>query len=379
MDEEDIQICLGSHEPLESRDGAVLPPVSQASFFRKRSAKELFEALQDEDREFVYSRGTNPTVRVLETRLAALERGEACKCFASGMAAISSVLASLLSSGDHVLFINNIYGPTLQLASMLEDFGIRHTAIQGEDVTDFEKFIEPETKLIYFESPGSMTFRLAPVSEIARVGKKRGILTCIDNTVCTPLFQKPLTMGIDISVHSLTKYVGGHSDAVGGAVIASCEILKKIFYRGYMLLGGALAPQNAWLFLRGLMTMPNRVLQHQKDALEVAEYLETHPRVVEVLHPLLFYKEETDFGYTGLFSAVIDVDSFEELCAVVDRLELFGKAVSWGGAESLVIPAFGFDDRHRPPGIPENLVRFSIGLEGASALIKDLSNALEKR
>lgn len=383
IDEQDVLICLGSLEDQGDRHGAVLPPVAQASLFRKASAKDLLDGLKRENEEFIYSRGTNPTVKVLEDRLAALERGEACKCFASGMAAISSVLASLLESGDHVLFVNNIYGPTLQLAEMLTRFGIEHTAIHGEKVRQFEEFIEENTKLIYFESPGSMTFGLAPISEIAKSAKERGIVTCIDNTVSTPLFQKPLTMGIDIAVHSLTKYVGGHSDAVGGAVVTSRELMETIFYRGYMLLGGALAPQNAWLFLRGLMTMPARVRQHQADALAVAHYLAEHPRVRKVLHPALSPEERDMFemqmrGYTGLFSAVLEVEDFDELCSIVDRLRLFGKAVSWGGAESLVIPSSGFDDDYGPQGIPKHLIRLSIGLEGADVLIGDLSNALAR-
>ncbi|HUF04088.1 MAG TPA: aminotransferase class I/II-fold pyridoxal phosphate-dependent enzyme [Aridibacter sp.] len=381
IDEQDVLICLGSLEDLDDRHGAVLPPVAQASLFRKHSARELLEGLEREHEEYIYSRGTNPTVKVLEDRLAALERGEACKCFSSGMAAISAVLASMLESRDHVLFVNNIYGPTLQLAEMLTRFGIAHTAIHGEDVRRFEEFIEPATKLIYFESPGSMTFGLAPIRDIARAAKDRGILTCIDNTVSTPLFQKPLEMEIDIAVHSLTKYVGGHSDVVGGAVITNRELMEKIFYRGYMLFGGALAPQNAWLFLRGLMTMPARVRQHEADALAVAHFLSEHPRIKRVLHPALSEVDRDLFGsqmrgYTGLFSAVPDVEDFDELCSFVDRLRLFGKAVSWGGAESLVIPASGFDDDYGPQGIPKHLVRFSIGLEGADALIEDLSGAL---
>ena len=235
IEEQDVLICLGSLEDAEERHGAVLPPIAQASLFRKKSAKELLDSLKREDEEFVYSRGTNPTVKVLEERLAALERGESCKCFASGMAAVSAVLVSLIGYGDHVLFVNNIYGPTLQFAEALKAFGVSHTAIHGDDVYRFEEFIEPNTRLIYFESPGSITFGLAPVRDIASAAKERGIITCIDNTVSTPLFQKPLTMGIDISLHSLTKYVGGHSDAVGGAVVTSKELMSRIFPLGYML------------------------------------------------------------------------------------------------------------------------------------------------
>ncbi|MDH3494631.1 MAG: aminotransferase class I/II-fold pyridoxal phosphate-dependent enzyme [Acidobacteriota bacterium] len=382
IDKKDVLICLGSEEDTSEYHGAVLPPIAQASLFRKGSAKELLEGLKHEDEEFVYTRGTNPTVKVLESRLAALERGESCKCFASGIAAISAVFTGLLKSGDHILFINNIYGPTLQLAEMLTSFGVEHDTIHGADCADFEGHIRPNTKLIFFESPGTMLFRVVSISAIARAAKERGILTCIDNSVSTPLFQKPIPMGIDLVVHSCTKYISGHSDVVGGALITSESLMKKIFFRSFLLLGGIQAPFDAWLLLRGLLTLPTRMRQHQSDGLAVAKYLADHKRVRRVFHPLLsdadselVSKQMT--GYSGLFSAELDVADFDELCAIVDRLRLFGKAVSWGGVESLVIPSFGFDDDYHSDEIPKHLVRFSTGLEGADSLIADLEAALD--
>jgi cystathionine beta-lyase/cystathionine gamma-synthase len=381
IDKNDILICLGTGDDAAEYHGAVLPPIAQASLFRKNSSKELLEGLKHEDDEFVYTRGTNPTVRVLETRLAALERGEACKCFASGIAAISAVFTGLLQKGDHILFVNNIYGPTIQLAKMLESFGIQHSVVTGDDCLSFEDHLRSETKLIFFESPGTMLFRLVAISDITRVARERGILTCVDNSVSTPLFQKPIEMGVDLVVHSCTKYIGGHSDVIGGALITNSALMKTIFFRSFMLLGGIQAPFNAWLLLRGLMTMPNRLLQHQSDGQKVAQFLAGHKRVKRVFHPML---SETDAGlfesqmtgYTGLFSAELDVQTFDELCDVSDSLKLFGKAVSWGGAESLVIPSFGFDDDNNSEDIPKHLVRFSIGLEGADSLIADLESAL---
>lgn len=381
IDESDVLICLGTNDDLPEAHGAVLPPIAQASLFRKDTMAELLESLKQEDREFVYTRGTNPTVQVLESRLAALERGESCKCFASGIAAISAVLTGLLKSGDHILFINNIYGPTIQLAEMLENFGIEHSVIVGDECREFEEHLRPNTRLIFFESPGTMLFRLVDIEQITRVAKERGIFTCIDNSVATPLFQKPITMGVDLVVHSCTKYIGGHSDVVGGALITNAELMKKIFFSSFMLLGGIQAPFNAWLLLRGLMTLPTRLAQHEKDGLGVARFLSGHKMVRRVNHPMLsendaalFTKQMT--GYSGLFSAELDVDNFEGLCEVVDKLKLFGKAVSWGGVESLVIPSFGFDDESKAIDLPKNLVRFSIGLEGAQRLIDDLDQAL---
>jgi cystathionine beta-lyase/cystathionine gamma-synthase len=381
IDKKDVLICLGTDEDTSGYHGAVLPPIAQASLFRKDSAKQLLEGLRHEDEEFVYTRGTNPTVKVLETRLAALERGESCKCFASGIAAISAVFTGLLESGDHILFINNIYGPTIQLAEMLTSFGIEYSAVYGGDCEDFENHLRPNTKMIFFESPGTMLFRLVSISQITKAAKERGILTCIDNSVATPLFQKPITMGVDLVVHSCTKYIGGHSDVVGGALITSNELMKKIFFRSFLLLGGIQAPFNAWLLLRGLMTLPNRLRQHEEDGLKVAKYLAGHKRVRRVFHPLLsendgelFTKQMT--GYSGLFSAELDVPDFDELCGIVDSLKLFGKAVSWGGVESLVIPSFGFDDDYHSEEIPKHLIRLSIGLEGADILIADLESAL---
>jgi cystathionine beta-lyase/cystathionine gamma-synthase len=381
IDESDILICLGSENDLREHHGLVLPPIMQASLFQKETTRELMEGLKRENREYVYTRGTNPTVEALEKRLAALERGEDCKCFASGIAAISAVLTGLLASGDHILFINQIYGPTFQLAEMLTKFGIGYGFIFGDEMENFEEHIRPNTKLIYLESPGTMLFRVVSIKAITKIAGERGILTCLDNSVSTPLFQKPIELGVDIVVHSCTKYIGGHSDTVGGALITSGEILEKIFFSSYMLLGGIQAPFNAWLLLRGLLTLPTRLKQHEKDSLEIAKFLRDHKKIKRVHHPLLSERDsgivkEQMSGYTGLFSAELDVADFEELCRICDDLRLFKKAVSWGGVESLVIPSFGFDDDVNFQGIPKNLVRFSIGLEGTEHLIRDLESAL---
>lgn len=379
----DVLICMGSENDLREHHGSVLPPIMQASLFQKETTRELMEGLKHENREYVYTRGTNPTVQALETRLAALERGERCKCFASGIAAISAVFTGLLEAGDHILFINQIYGPTFQLAEMLTKFGVEYSFIFGDEMKNFESHILENTKLIYFESPGTMLFRLVSIESITKVAKEREISTCIDNSVSTPLFQKPIEMGVDLVVHSCTKYIGGHSDVVGGALITTEELMEKIFFSSFMLLGGIQSPFNAWLLLRGLLTLPTRLRQHEKDGLEVAKFLNRHKKVKRVYHPLLSEQdselvEKQMSGYSGLFSAELDVADFDELCNICDSLKFFKKAVSWGGVESLVIPSFGFDDDVNFQGIPKNLVRFSVGLEGTDYLIRDLESALGK-
>jgi cystathionine beta-lyase/cystathionine gamma-synthase len=382
---DDEQICLGCDEDIADNHGAVMPPIAQTSLFRYKSFRDLVTGLEDKSRHFVYSRGQNPTVESLERKLADLERGEVCKCFGSGMAAISSVLMGLLQNGDHLLFVNNIYGPTLQLAEHLRRFGIEHDIIVENDMRLVESKIRANTRMIFFESPGTMLFRMLDVEQLVSLARDRELITVMDNTWATPLFQKPLTKGVDVAVHSCTKYLGGHSDVVSGAAIASHALMEQIFNSTYMLHGGILAPFDAWLLIRGLRTLPVRMRQHQADGLEVARFLNDHPAVRTVFHPALHAedKELADRELTGtssLFSIELVRDQFDDLCRFMDRLNLFRIGVSWGGVESLVVsPNRGNNlDFLQSQGIPPGLVRFSVGLEGPEKLIADLDQSLRK-
>lgn len=357
-----------------------MPPVVQASLFRFAKIDELLEAQGRESEVPVYSRGTNPTVRELEGALAALERGEAAKCTASGMGAIAATLFALLRADDHVLFVGDIYGPTLQFAGRLEEFGVAHSRCLSPDITEIEAALTPATRLVYCESPGTMRFGLLPLIAIASLAKARGILTAIDNTVATPLLQKPLTQGFDLSLHSLTKYVGGHSDTLGGAVIGSAELVERIFHTGYMLLGAAMAPHDAWLHLRGLMTLPTRLARQQADALTTARFLADHPKVRRVFHPALandpMFAEQMPRGHSGLFAAEFQVPNHAATLALADRMQLFAKAISWGGVESLVSTPHRTDPGAGDHRYPRTMLRFSVGLEGAETLVADLDRAL---
>ncbi len=382
----DVEICTAA---AGDAGGAVVPPLVQSSIFAYPSFEDLLAGLSEEHRHHVYTRGQNPTVEALERQLAALERGEACKCFGSGMAAISAVFLGLLEAGDHVVFVNQIYGPTLELAEHLRRFGIDHDVVLGLDAAAVARALRPSTRLIWLESPGTMLLRTLDVAAVVELAKSheadRGeVLTAIDNTWATPLFQKPLTLGVDLVMHACSKYLGGHSDVIAGALIGSAPLLERIFYRAFLLNGGVLSPFDAWLVLRGLRTLPARMRQHQRDALAVARFLERHGAVRRVFHPGLDPRPEAAgnaslHGTSGLFSFEI-AGGFEAVRRVIDSLEMFRIAVSWGGTESLVISPNRGDNAGslEQQGIPPGLIRLSIGLEGAETLIHDLDQALDR-
>ena len=326
-------------------------------------------------------------LEILEHKLATLERGEACRCFASGMAAISAVFLGLLEAGDHVIFVNQTYGPTLELAQHLTRFGITHDVVLDLDPAAVERRLTPRTRMLWLESPGTMLFRTLDVAAMAELARPRGILTVIDNSWATPLFQKPLTQGIDLAVHACSKYLGGHSDVIAGAVVGPGSLMEQIFYRALLLNGGILAPFDAWLILRGLRTLPARMRQHRDDALTVARWLERHPEVRRVHHPSLVPSKGSTSdrltGTSGLFSFELADNRFENVRRVIDALRVFRIAVSWGGPESLVISPNRPGPTPRKPDdptpnqqMPSGLIRLSIGLEGAETLIDDLEQAL---
>lgn len=417
IDPADVAVCLAPDagtDPdrgVDSRDGASadaeLPsrsattgskpmsvPLVQTAQFAFPSFRALVEGLDAEHRHRVYSRGRNPTVEAAEVKLAALERGEACACFASGMAAISAVFMGLLEAGDHVLFVNHTYGPTLELAEHLRRFGLDHDVVLEGDPDSVKRALRPATRLVWVESPGTMTFRVVDVAEIAELASSHGALTCVDNSWATPLFQKPLEAGADLVVHSVSKYLAGHSDIMAGAIVTTAERLERIFYRACLLNGGVLAPFDAWLLLRGLRTLPARMERHEADGLRVARFLDDHPAVARVRHPGLADVEVgtdptaasgeavrgTLTGWSGLFSFELATPTFEAVADVIDGLETFRIGVGWGGTESMVTSPERDGDGSRlvERGLPRGLIRLSVGLEGADALVEDLNRALDR-
>jgi cystathionine beta-lyase/cystathionine gamma-synthase len=383
LDPEDISTCLVDDLADDPSGAPMAAPVVHTSLFAFPDLQSLVAGLAAEDRCHVYTRGQNPTVETVERKLARLERGEACKCFGSGMAAISAVMQSLLEAGDHVVFVNHVYGPTLQLAGHLRRFQVAHDVVLDGRPDSVAAVLRPNTRLLWIESPGTMLFRVVDIAALVEMARARGITTCLDNSWATPLLQKPLTMGIDIVVHSATKYLAGHSDVMAGAVVTSAALMRDIFRRGFMLGGGLLSPHEAWLLLRGLRTLPVRLRQQQDDALTVAAFLRTHPAVSEVFHPAfhaapaLLARQQR--GCSGVFSAALKRGDFARVAGVVNRLRRFRIGVSWGGVESIVISPNRGDNGPalEAQGIPQGLIRLSIGLEGADVLVADLAEALE--
>jgi cystathionine beta-lyase/cystathionine gamma-synthase len=212
----DKEICMKFGDQRDRYEGAVIPPIFGNNLFVYSNFEDLSKAVMDEQHYYVYTRGTNPTVEIVEKKLAALEQGEQCKCFASGMAAICAALLNSVKSGDHVILISNVYFSTVELVKYLDKFQIDHTVVYSTSLKDIEEAILPSTSIIYMESPTDMNFRIVDLEAISRLAKKLDIRTIADNTWATPLFQKPLTKGIDMVIHSVSKYLGGHSDVMGG-------------------------------------------------------------------------------------------------------------------------------------------------------------------
>jgi cystathionine beta-lyase/cystathionine gamma-synthase len=382
IDPADIAACLDDELPRSASGTPMAAPIVQTSLFSFDTIDSLVAGLDAEHETHVYSRGQNPTVEVLEEKLARLERGEACKCFASGMAAVSAVMLGTLRAGDHILFVNHTYGPTLQLAAQLRRFGIEHDVLLDLHNDAIARALRPNTRLVWLESPGTMLFRTMDVQAAAAAAHGHGAVVCLDNSWATPLFQKPLEHGVDIVVHSCSKYIGGHSDVMAGAVITAADRMREIFYRAYMLNGGILAPFDAWLLLRGLRTLPVRMRQHHENGLAVAEWIRSHDRVKRIFHPAFADQPAplptTLTGFSGLFSFELGDAGFEDVRRALNALRVFRLGVSWGGVESIAItPNRGTNDvQLSAQRIPHGLIRLSVGLEPVDMLIADLDRAL---
>ncbi len=372
-------------EEREKYFNAVTPPVFQTSNYAFRNVEELKKSIADEKNNHIYSRGNNPTIDILCKKIAALEDTDEALAFASGMAAISSAIISFVNSGDHIVSVRNNYSwANMIMTKFLPRFGIETTFVDGRDPDNFRKAIKSNTKIFYLESPNSLTFELQDIEAVSAIAREKGITTLIDNSYASPLTQSPSPIGIDIILHSASKYLGGHSDIVAGMVCGSHENILRIFNNEFMGLGGIISPFNAWLMLRGLRTLPARIDRISETTTRVLDYLENHPLVSEVLHPFSARHPQHELALkqmvkpTGLFSVRLDLDETVKMEIFVNNLKQFLIGVSWGGHESLVFPAMSFDDKRTNDGYSNNLVRFYIGLDEPDALISDLDQAFKK-
>jgi cystathionine beta-lyase/cystathionine gamma-synthase len=379
----DILTHLGEYR--EHYFHAVSPPVVQTSNFVFPNLTAFREAFSDELEHHVYTRGNNPTVAILRKKLAALEGTEDALVFSSGAGAVAAAVIGNVKAGDHIVCQKASYSwTTALLAKFLPRYGVEHTFVDGTDIRNIEAAIKPNTRVLYLESPNTMTFECQDLAACAALARQHGLVTIIDNSYCSPLYQNPAAFGIDIVVHSGTKYLNGHSDVVVGVLCASRAMVKKIFESELMTLGGILGPHDAALVIRGLRTLPLRLQRSDESAKYLISKLENHPKVERIWYPFHHSFPQLELakrqmrGCGGLFSVQFKTDAMEKMEAFVHRLERFLMAVSWGGHESLIIPTIGFYDipgRTNPP-MPWTFARFYIGLEDPEWLWEDLERAM---
>lgn len=367
--------------------GSIIPPIFMNSLHVFDNIEQYNDkSLRPKD-SFFYGRVSNPTAHIVERKVAAMEHAEHGLLFASGMAAATTALMATCKAGSHIICVKNAYGV---LTGYIESYCVPElnmsvTYVTGDKLEDFENAIQPNTDLIILESPVSLVFTLQDIRGVAAIAKKHGIKTYIDNSFCTPIFQKPIDMGIDIVMHTASKYLGGHSDIIGGALTMNDEALFKKCSMLREQLGGIIGPMEAWLMMRGIRTLDVRVHEHQETAMKVATWLENNEKVSKVYypglesHPQYELMKSQQTGNTGLMSFEFKDATREQVCKFVNSLKIFKIGVSWGGFESLVCtPMYPSTPEHAAEaGCGWGIVRIHCGLEGAENLIADFEQAME--
>ncbi|CAN7698072.1 PLP-dependent transferase [Pararhizobium sp. LjRoot238] len=376
---EDASLIV-AHDESNAYD-AVVPPIVQTSLFTFTDYDDMVASYRGEKIRPIYTRGLNPTVRMFEEMLAKLEGAEDAIGFASGMSAISSTVLSFVEPGDRIVAVKHLYPDAFRLfGTLLKRMRIEVTYVDGRDEEAVARAL-PGAKLLYLESPTSWIMETHDVAALTALAKRHGVVTTIDNSWASPIFQQPISLGVDLVIHSASKYLGGHSDVVAGVVAGSKELIGRIRSEAYPYLGGKLSPFDAWLLIRGMRTLPIRMKAHEQSATALAKRLQAHEAVETVCYPGLANQLAPGLsGTSGLFSFIfrdgIDVRTFS------DHLKLFKLGVSWGGHESLVVPGDVVLAQKAQPnsavafGISPRSVRLHVGLEGTEALWSDLEAAI---
>jgi methionine-gamma-lyase len=369
--------------------GALDTPIYQSTTFVSADSDEMAAVYGEEKPGYMYTRYGNPTIHALEAKLAALEGGEAALATSSGMAAVSTAILGYVKTGDHVVAARSLYGATYNfLNRKLPRMGASATFVDSTCAEDFEKAIQPNTRLIYFETPSNPVLDVVDIAAVAAVSRAHGIPTIVDNTFASPALQQPLRLGITVVVHSATKYLCGHGDAMGGAIIGPRDYISLLVHEIIRDYGGVISPFNAWLILRGIRTLHLRMPAHCSNAQRIAEFLSGHVKVEHVNYPGLpdhpghglAKKQMKAFGAMISFEAK---DGYAGGKQVMDRVKLFARAASLGDTRSLIVHPASTSHRAVPPeerraiGITDGLVRLSVGIEAAEDLINDLDQALQ--
>jgi cystathionine beta-lyase/cystathionine gamma-synthase len=375
-------------EGVDTVTGSVVTPIYETSTFAFPSTKALLDVMRRKRKGNVYTRWWNPTTQAAEDKIADLEDAEAALLFSSGMAAISSMIMTAVTSGEHLVSVREVYGGTFELMSeFLPKIGVDVTFVDADHPGEIGSAVKKNTKLVYLETPTNPTLRIVDIGAVRRRLRRSNAIIAVDNTFATPYNQQPLHLGADIVVHSATKYLGGHADITAGAVVGDREFISKV-YETRKLLGGVLDPHAAWLLIRGLKTFEIRMRRHNENGMKVAQFLSRHPRVREVFYPGLpshpghSIAKRQMRGYGGMLS-FLPKGSGAYASRVIDRLKMIKLAPSLGGVETLATQPWTLSHFYVPKserlkaGIVDELIRMSIGIEDAEDIIADLRRALE--
>ncbi|MDI3480233.1 MAG: aminotransferase class I/II-fold pyridoxal phosphate-dependent enzyme [Arcobacteraceae bacterium] len=375
---------------IDDEMGSVVTPIYQTSTFKFKDAQQGANRFAGKEEGYIYTRLGNPTIKALEKKLALLEHGYDALACASGMAAVNTALLSLLQAGDHMISTDAIYGCTFDVftESYLK-FGIDISFVDTSNLDLIEKNIKPNTKVIYLETPANPTLKIADIEAICKIAKQHNIYVVVDNTFASPILQNPIDFGADLVVHSLTKFINGHADIVGGAVIAKTKDLYNIIYPTFKNMGFNMDPHQAFLVDRGSKTLNLRVMKCQENAQKVAEFLEKHNKVASVVYPGLKSHPQYDLAKKQMRGAgsMISFELKGGYAAgqkLMNSVKLIALAVSLGGIESLIQHPASMTHAHvseeakKAAFITDGLVRLSVGIEDIEDLLEDLEQALQK-
>jgi len=380
-------LSVHAGEDRDANFGALSVPIYPASVFAFSDADEGVAIHNYEKPGYFYGRLGNPTVDALEKAMAELERGEAALALASGMAAVSAAAFTLVNSGDHVVAPESMYSTTTNFLNHIgEQFGIETTYVNAEDAEAYAAAIRPNTKMFWVESPSNPLVKITDIAEVSAIGKRAGIATVVDNTFATPYNQRPLELGADLVIHSATKYLGGHSDLSAGIIVGGRDLVEKARHGAAKYYGGNIAPQVAWLVLRGIKTLALRMERHNSNASALAYMLREHPKVMSVHYPGLESHRNHEIakrqmhGFGGMLG--VDVGTVKAAKSVVNSLKVCTLATSLGGVETLIQPValmthatLSPEDRAKA-GVSDGLLRISVGIEHVDDICRDIYDAL---
>lgn len=370
--------------------GSVVPPIYQTSTFKFKSAQHGASLFAGEEKGYIYTRMLNPTVEAMENAIAELEGGHKALGCGSGMAAVHTIFAALTQTGDHVVCSSAVYGPTTTLLNtIMKKYGVETTFVDTAKTDEVRKAIKPNTKIVYVETPGNPTLCISDLKEISTIAHQHNAVVVVDNTFMSPALQSPLELGADVVMHSLTKFLNGHADVVGGIIVVKDENTYQHFRKTLNQLGGVIDPFNAFLVHRGLKTLAIRMERHCENAKLIAEWLENHPLIKWIRYPGLKSHPHYQIGLRqhkgpgGMITLELK-GGLEAGRVMMDSVKLFQLAVSLGGVESLIqhpasMTHFSMGKEARlAGGITDGLVRISVGIENVNDLIFDLEQSLEK-